>query len=1235
MSDRPEPALDGQRDADASVTEVDAMVDAEARRRIAEELGTTFLVEAAAGTGKTTALVGRMLAAVEAGAHLDRMVALTFTDKAAGELKLRLREGLERRRASTNEPTLRARFDAGLAALELAHVGTIHGFCAELLRERPVEAQVDPAFEMLAEEEGDRLLARAFDAWFAGVLANPPDGVRRVLQARRWSDAGQDDAGPRRDLLRACRDLVERRDFAAPWTLPSFPRRERLLEALDAIEAFGEACVASPTRHKDPDWATKFGLEVRTRARDLRAMLARSSEADGLDALESALRALTSTSLRKKWGYQLTPWKWKGAEDARLEADRTRGIAVALLDEVLRECDEELAARLQLELQDVVARYEDLKRRRGVLDFLDLLALARDLVRDHAGARAELQARFTHLFVDELQDTDPLQSELLLLLAADDPNEKDWRSVRVVPGKLFVVGDPKQAIYRFRRADLAVYEDVKTRVIEAGGEVLTLRTSFRARPSIQRFVNAAFATTFGEGTPGVQARDVPLAPARPDVTDRPSVIVLPVPDPYGDWSIEPTDRAVQASYPDAVAAFVAWLLRESGWTIDDERGDEPRKLAAKDVCLLFSRMSTGWSDLAEDYVRALEARQVSHVVHGGRSFFDREEILALRQVLAAIEHPDDALAVFAVLRGAFFGFSDPELFAYRETVGPLSPFARPSLVREPRGSSAGPTTASTTSASSSASAAASTTSPATSAGKSGVSHASSVANVGTTSPTKPATNDAIADALALLRALHDTRNERPFADTLSRFLDATRAHAGLAFWPSPRQTLASVARFVDRARRFDARGATSFRAFADWVEDEAARAGGGDAPYVEEGADGVRLMTVHRAKGLEFPVVIVVDPSAKAENARPSRYVDSTRGLWAVPLCGAVPRELNEHAPEVKRADVAERARLLYVATTRARELLVVPGLGDGRALKWWTSPLNDVVYPERGAEPEPVVGVTLSFGNDSVRVRNEKVIAAREKAGAPFSPVRPGRHRRGELDVTWWDPNALPLDVEPLSGLRHRKLLDPKGKGHAQAVAAHARWSKARASLVERASVPTFPVRTVREVALEGVKEGREVVTVTTGSWHEGRPTGPRFGTLVHAILAEIPFDATEGATRALARAHGRLLGATPNEIDAAAGAVSAALAHPLLQRAASATRVCRETALHRKLPDGTLVEGVVDLAFLEDDPFGDVRWTVVDYKTDLSGGAPDDYVVQVELYAKAIEAATGQPADAVLLGV
>lgn len=1173
-------------DSVAVETVAQELVDAEARRRIAEELGTTFLVEAAAGTGKTTALVSRILAAVEAGVRLDGVIAVTFTDKAAGELKLRLREGLERRRTAASDSVVRARFDAGLAALELAHVGTIHGLCAELLRERPVEAQVDPAFEMLSEDDGARLLSRAFDAWFQVVLADPPPGVRRVLQGRRWSET--DGSGPRRELRRAARDLADRRDFPTPWSLPVFERAERLRAALAAVEDYAEACLRSPTRSSDLDAATRFGLELHPLVRDVRRMLERGPETDALDAVESALRVMTRGTFKRKWVYKFLPSKWKGAEPERLAAEVARDRAIALVEDVLRECDEELAALLQRELQAVVVRYEELKRRRGVLDFLDLLELARDLVRDHDEARAELQARFTHLFVDEMQDTDPLQSELLLLLAADDPTERDWRRARLVPGKLFMVGDPKQAIYRFRRADLGVYEDVKARVREAGGEVLTLSTSFRARPGIQRFVNAAFAGCFGEGLPGVQARHVPLAPARAEQEGRPEVIVLPVPEPYGDFGTGAYDGAIRSSYPEAVAAFVRWLVHDSGWTVEVD-GVE-RAILARDVCLLLTRMTTGWSDLTEGYVRALEARQLPLVVHGGRSFYARDEVVALRQVLAAIEQPDDELAVFAVLRGVFFGFSDAELFRYRESVGMLSPVASAEAARE-------------------------------------------------------GTERAIADALAFLRALHLQRNERPFAETLGRFLEETRAHAGLAFWPSPRQTLASVDRLVDRARRFDTRGATSFRAFVDFVEGEAERSNAGDAPYVEEGVDGVRLMTVHRAKGLEFPVVVLCDPTAKADTERPSRYVDAARRVWAEPLCGAVPRELQERAEQVLAADDAERRRLLYVATTRARDLLVVPGLGDERPDNWWTGPLADVSYPPRGSAPRATPGVSVEFRGDTVLARPSKVIDKRRARAGALEPIRPGTYEirpdstadapTSQVQVTWWDPSALALRVEPFSGLRGQELLNLKGKGREPARAAYKRWAARRDELLARASVPSLSVRTVREVALEGVKEAREVSTLTTGAWHEGRPTGPRFGTLVHAVLAESPFDADRGAVGALARAHGRLLGATAAEVEASVEAVAAALEHPLLQRAAVATRVCRETPVHRRLPDGTLVEGVVDLAFLEDDPFGDVRWTVVDYKTDLSGGAPDDYVVQVELYAKAIEAATGVAAEAVLFGI
>ena len=139
-----------------------------------------------------------------------------------------------------------------------------------------------------------------------------------------------------------------------------------------------------------------------------------------------------------------------------------------------------------------IAEYERLKTRAGRLDFLDLLIKARNLIRDNATVRNELQRRYTHFFIDEFQDTDPLQVEILLLLAADDPAATDWRDARPVPGKLFLVGDPKQSIYRFRRADIALYEEVKARLLRAGAELLHLTTSFRARPSIQSFVNAAF-----------------------------------------------------------------------------------------------------------------------------------------------------------------------------------------------------------------------------------------------------------------------------------------------------------------------------------------------------------------------------------------------------------------------------------------------------------------------------------------------------------------------------------------------------------------------------------------------------------------------------------------------------------------------------------------------------------------------------------------------------------------------
>jgi len=198
------------------------LVDQRARDQIANALDDTLVVEAAAGTGKTTELVKRILRVLATGrARVEEIVAVTFTEKAAGELKLRLREALERERAATTDAQPRERLDGALGSLEEAHVNTIHGFCAELLRERPVEAGVDPLFRVLTETQSDRLFEEAFGGWLQAQLADPPEGVRRALRRSApfsFSGARPRDDGPIDRLQRAARELSEWRDFPAPWT---------------------------------------------------------------------------------------------------------------------------------------------------------------------------------------------------------------------------------------------------------------------------------------------------------------------------------------------------------------------------------------------------------------------------------------------------------------------------------------------------------------------------------------------------------------------------------------------------------------------------------------------------------------------------------------------------------------------------------------------------------------------------------------------------------------------------------------------------------------------------------------------------------------------------------------------------------------------------------------------------------------------------------------------------------
>ena len=1164
--------------------------DQDARDAIANELDATFVVEAAAGTGKTTELVRRIVRVLATGkAGVGDLVAVTFTEKAAGELKLRLRQELERRTGDTAlDNRSRERLDRALMNLEEAHISTIHGFCADLLRERPVEAGIDPLFRVLTEGEAQRLYAEAFDRWLQETLEETPEGVRRSLRrsARPSMPGGEaSDDGPVERLRAAGWDLVEWRDFRSGWTRPDFDRHHAIATLAAGVHAFA-ALSAQATGSRDPLYVDT--APARRASDELRLIMGAEDDDAAEAVLVDLCRQRDFRRARKGMGSSF------GRGLARADVQAAHQALLQDLDTFKADADADVAALLRDELQGSIERYERLKAAHGALDFLDLLLRARDLIRDRQDVRRHFQQRFTCLFVDEFQDTDPLQAELLLLLSADDAAARDAGRVRPVAGKLFVVGDPKQSIYRFRRADVGIYTRVCEQLESHGARRVQLTTSFRGVPNVQRAVNAAFAPLMTGDHDTMQASYVPLARWRDDLPGQPSLVALPVPEPYGKRNI--SGAAIDASLPDAVGAFVDWLVRQSGWRVTEHHGADPVPVQPRHICLLFRRFVSFGTDVTRAYVDALEARGINHLLVGGRAFHGREEIESLRAALAAIEWPDDQLSVFATLRGSLFAIGDEELLEYRYRYAKaFHPFRIPAEL--------------------------------------------------------PTHLQPIAAALQLLALLHSRRNRRPVADTISDLFQATRAHVGFALRRGGEQVLANALHVAELARQYEWSGGISFRGFIDALQEAASQGQSAEAPIVEEGSDGVRLMTVHKAKGLEFPVVILADLTAKLTPFEASRHIDLDAGLCALRIGGWSPVDLLRWQELEKVREGAEGVRIAYVAATRARDLLVVPAIGDQPYDGGWLSPLDRAIYPPADVRRQPRLATGCPpFKKDSVLKRPDDGVAMSQTVApgchtiSATAPRGAGSAESGVVeadppfDVVWWDPATLELGAEPPFGLRRQELIsrDVPLDVVAEGTARYITWRNSRAETVTRAATPAMEVRTVTEWVRSAsdqppsTNHQPELVVLPTS---EGRPSGPRYGALVHASLAVVPLDAGRDVIETLVATQGRVLGATADEVASAREVVQAVLIHPLL---ASAREAADRGALFRETPttivrDGRLLEGTVDLAFETAEGF-----TVVDFKTDRAeGDVQAAYARQVQLYAEAIGEATGKPTRAVLMSI
>jgi ATP-dependent exoDNAse (exonuclease V) beta subunit len=584
--------------------------------------------------------------------------------------------------------------------------------------------------------------------------------------------------------------------------------------------------------------------------------------------------------------------------------------------------------------------------------------------------------------------------------------------------------------------------------------------------------------------------------------------------------------------------------------------------------------------MVRPYVRALEARDLPHLLVGGRSFHHREEVQTVRTALTAIEWPDDELSVFALLKGSLFAIPDDALFEYRHRYNRFHPFRIPT---------------------------------------------ESVSD----------SLRCVVEALRMLRELHRNRNYRPVAETIELLLRNTRAHLAFALRPSGEQVLANVLHICELARKYEASGGLSFRGFVEALQNGADAAETGEAPIFEEGGEGIRIMSVHKAKGLEFPVVILADATAKISSSHPSRHIDAPRRMCAIPLAGCEPRELQENAALELARDRAEGVRVAYVATTRARDLLVVPTIGDHPFGKWdsienwWLTPLYKAIYPpkERYRKPdEPRACPRL--GMDSVLARPDNAFADEDN-------ICPGGYSFPGYDVTWWDPKILKLDVRQSFGIRQEELLAGTAPETLRSdLDAYNQWRQKVTDLVESAAKPGIVVRTVTSQVRIASGDAFPSVTLVELPRNKKRPAGIRFGALVHATLSTVDLDPATDSSKEAATLQGRILGASDEEIEAASIAVQAALAHPLLQCAARAwaSGQCRrETPITLSLDDGALVEGVVDIAFLEDE-----CWTVIDFKTDVKVEKElEHYKNQVGIYTLAISRATGKSAVAFLVSV
>jgi len=1068
--------------------------------------GASVALSAGAGCGKTTVLTERFLWELDER-NLGELVALTFTEKAARELRERVRAACRSRFEAGDDP---ARWRGVLRGLEAAPIGTFHGFCGRLLRKSPIEAGVAPGFAILEESVAPSLRDAALDRCSRGWLADlDPDFVALAidfgLAAVRDALADLIAARTRGDL----RDWADRdpAEVVAGWRETwEAEVRPMLLAGFVADAQPGLDLLASQPCSNVVMQQRQAFLVTHVPG------LPQDPDAEGLlDRIKEHAR-VQGGGTKTHWPTPEVYEAVKAALEAlRKAVDATRN-ALAW-DEAASLLAAEHGGRLARLAAGALDVYDDAKRAAGLLDFDDLLIRARDLLRNRHGPFADPTASTMRiggdsvgfvertnpidgegigafhapyadpgprpwqpatgtapanapplaLLVDEFQDTDPIQGEILERLAGAD----------LGAGSLFLVGDPKQSIYRFRGAEPRIFQDFRGRFPEPGRRALT--ANFRSVPGILHFVNALFADTF----PGEE-----LQPARAaGPPGRPAVAFLWADEPAADGAPAPSAhqrRGIEARW---IARLLARRIAE-GWPVQGTDGSV-RNAHPGDVALLFRALT----DVAP-YEAALAAEGLDYHVVGGSAYFVQQEVTDLINLLSVIEDPTDALALAGTLRSPFGAVSDDGLY-WLATTGAGD------LARNFEG----------------------------------------WARIEALSA---ADRPKVARAHRLLTGWRSLKDRLPMAALIGRALEESGYEAALLGEYLGARKRANVRKLVRLARRYDRQGGFTLADFVARLRaDQRKPPREEQAATTEAEGTSVRLMSIHQAKGLEFPIVVLPDLDRRPTPERPGVAFHPDLGPLVRPPAGDDPdgeagaslgwtiyRRLEE------REEAAEALRLFYVATTRARDALI---LSAGAAA---------------GAKPAAPALALLAGRFDRATGR-----------------------RRGPIPDGWPEP-----EVEVIAA--------PPPPTDAASIADRARPRIATILEAIEEAGPPIEAEIGAEAEAAPLTAGRRPRSVDLDPARHLAPGPARVDRLVRAILAD-PRALQPAKLRAVAdrAAHAQAPAATRRVRHEAIARLGPWLAGPLARGVAKASEVRRAIHWTAAWPpdaaDATVYRGVVDLAF------------------------------------------------------